>query len=242
MRDSPWKRDELILALDLYMNIRQTPLVSDPDVIELSKTLRTLPIFPASERSDKFRNPNSVGMKCGNFQYLDPEVEGGLPAGSKLGEEIWNEFWGKRDELRVVAEKIREIAEDASLSHNLEDVVGSNEAEEMEAKEGETLYRLHRYKERNSAISKEKKRRALDKFGKLECEICQFNFHEKYGELGAGFIECHHTKPLAELQPNEKTKLSDLVLVCSNCHRMIHRKGLKSIEDIKDLYIDTKAK
>jgi len=46
----------------------------------------------------------------------------------------------------------------------------------------------------------------------------------EYGDHGDGFIECHHTKPVSELQVGEKTKLSDLALVCSNCHRMIHRK------------------
>ncbi|HBN30592.1 MAG TPA: hypothetical protein DD416_05065 [Rhodobacteraceae bacterium] len=55
-------------------------------------------------------------------------------------------------------------------------------------------------------------------------EVCGFNFEDVYGERGNGFIECHHTKPVHEMQPHEKTKLSDLALVCPNCHRMIHAK------------------
>ncbi|MBT3031446.1 MAG: HNH endonuclease [Candidatus Thiodiazotropha sp. (ex Lucina pensylvanica)] len=50
-----------------------------------------------------------------------------------------------------------------------------------------------------------------------------FDFSEKYGKLGEGFAECHHTKPPSTLKPGEKTKLSDLAVVCSNCHRMLHR-------------------
>ncbi len=49
-------------------------------------------------------------------------------------------------------------------------------------------------------------------------------FEERYGDVGHGFIEVHHVRPVHELQPGDKTKLSDLALVCANCHRMIHRR------------------
>jgi 5-methylcytosine-specific restriction protein A len=57
----------------------------------------------------------------------------------------------------------------------------------------------------------------------LVCEVCQFDFHAIYGERGDGYIECHHTQALETLEPGAKTHIRDLVLVCSNCHRMIHR-------------------
>lgn len=72
----------------------------------------------------------------------------------------------------------------------------------------------------------------------LRCKACNFLFEEKYGHRGEGFIEIHHTKPLfindEEIQVNPET---DLVPVCSNCHRMIHRKrhDVLSIEKLKEL-------
>jgi 5-methylcytosine-specific restriction protein A len=42
--------------------------------------------------------------------------------------------------------------------------------------------------------------------------------------VGRGFIECHHLLPLAELARERLSRLADLALVCSNCHRMVHRK------------------
>ena len=45
-----------------------------------------------------------------------------------------------------------------------------------------------------------------------------------YGDLGEGFIECHHKVPVSELKPGAKTKLSDLAVLCANCHRMLHRR------------------
>ena len=48
------------------------------------------------------------------------------------------------------------------------------------------------------------------------------DFATTYGDRGRGFIECHHRRPLSELRGHQRTRLDDLALVCSNCHRMIH--------------------
>ena len=45
--------------------------------------------------------------------------------------------------------------------------------------------------------------------GKLLCEVCQFDFEAKYGIRGRGFIECHHTRPVAELAEGGRTHISD---------------------------------
>jgi hypothetical protein len=59
--------------------------------------------------------------------------------------------------------------------------------------------------------------------GGIYCENCSFSFETRYGQRGRGFIEVHHVQPLAALLPNTITRLSDLMLLCSNCHRMVHR-------------------
>ena len=66
------------------------------------------------------------------------------------------------------------------------------------------------------------KKNALIKYGKLYCEVCGFDFAEKYGKAGNGFIQVHHKVPLSELKPGGITKESDLSLVCANCHEIIH--------------------
>jgi 5-methylcytosine-specific restriction protein A len=63
---------------------------------------------------------------------------------------------------------------------------------------------------------------ALDKWGVLMCEVCEFDFHAAYGDLGYGFMECHHIVPLCELEESSLVRLDDLALVCSNCHSMLH--------------------
>jgi hypothetical protein len=56
------------------------------------------------------------------------------------------------------------------------------------------------------------------------CAACGMSFEEVYGERGAGFIEVHHLNPMAEAD-GERTvdEAVDLVPVCPNCHRMLHR-------------------
>ena len=67
-----------------------------------------------------------------------------------------------------------------------------------------------------------KVRRAFLKGKHLKCEVCGFDFEDVYGELGAGYIEVHHKKPVSEGE--HITDLNnDLAMLCSNCHRMIHR-------------------
>ncbi len=92
----------------------------------------------------------------------------------------------------------------------------------------------HFYIERNPKLVKAKKDEILKKFGKLCCEVCGFDFAATYGELGKGYCEAHHSKKqLSEYDGKEKTKPEDLAIVCSNCHRIIHRK--KKMLDIKKL-------
>ena len=58
----------------------------------------------------------------------------------------------------------------------------------------------------------------------LKCAACGFDFEATYGELGEGFIEVHHLMPLGEHGKRETDPKKDLRPVCSNCHRMIHRR------------------
>lgn len=71
--------------------------------------------------------------------------------------------------------------------------------------------------------SAENRRRAIEIHG-YECAVCGFDFSKVYGHRGKGFIEVHHIKPLSTVQEEaEVNPDTDLIPVCANCHRMIHR-------------------
>ena len=98
------------------------------------------------------------------------------------------------------------------------------EEDEMAFPEGRDVYRLHKTKERNIALIKVAKEKRLETDNGLHCEVCDFSFKNKYGELGDGFVEAHHLFPISELKVETATKMTDIALVCSNCHRMLHRR------------------
>lgn len=68
-----------------------------------------------------------------------------------------------------------------------------------------------------------------------DCMACKFNFESFYGEIGKNFIEVHHVIPLSEVGKRETNPETDLVVLCANCHRMVHRrKGIcLSLDELK---------
>jgi len=108
--------------------------------------------------------------------------------------------------------------------------------EDLVSTEGKTKYVRHKTRERNPEIIKAKKREFLAQHGKLFCEACGFDFKAVYGPRGDGFIECHHNIPLHEDEHERITRTTDLSLLCSNCHRMVHRKkDWLTISQLKNL-------
>lgn len=86
--------------------------------------------------------------------------------------------------------------------------------------EGDVKLVLHFRRERDPAIRRSKLAAVLEATGALACEVCGFDFADRYGETGRGFAECHHLRPLAE--GGREARLEDLAVVCANCHRMVH--------------------
>lgn len=122
-----------------------------------------------------------------------------------------------------------------------EDIADNDYGYDSEFPEGKEIERKHKLRERNQAVIKSAKDLFKRKNVKLYCQVCGFDFHATYGEIGIDFIEGHHTIPISELKGEVITKVKDVALVCSNCHRMLHRKRpwLK-MEDLKKL-INEKA-
>jgi len=113
-----------------------------------------------------------------------------------------------------------------------------DESDFTDAIEGRVLTRLHRSRERSAKLAKTKRERVMKEKECLECEVCGFDFFKRYGELGLGFLECHHILPVSQVVEPKPTKLEDLALVCANCHRMLHRtKNWLTIEVLRELLL-----
>lgn len=76
----------------------------------------------------------------------------------------------------------------------------------------------------------------IEKHG-LSCSVCSFNFEEKYGELGEGFIQVHHLHQISTMRKEHIINpIDDLRPICPNCHAMIHkRKEPYTIEELAEI-------
>jgi hypothetical protein len=90
--------------------------------------------------------------------------------------------------------------------------------------EGREHERRHVLRERNPKVARHAKERFKLQHGCLHCQVCKFDFSKVYGALGDDVIEAHHVVPISELEEGAQTRVEDIVLVCANCHRMLHRK------------------
>jgi 5-methylcytosine-specific restriction protein A len=123
-------------------------------------------------------------------------------------------FVKSTDELYTI-----ELFEESQLSHDALIDEDEQQNEEIVAKDGRVIHYNGKRYERDPI----NRRRAIEIHG-TTCFCCGFNFGQSYGAHGEGFIEIHHIKPLfiegKEIIVDPKI---DLIPLCSNCHRMIHR-------------------
>jgi len=127
-----------------------------------------------------------------------------------------NFIWKLRDEL---VQAIEELGIFSEIEYNNYDEYENINIIENTPEGKKKVRYVSKYERSN------KNRHLAIKIHGTICEICGFDFEKIYGERGKGFIEVHHIKPLYENQEeiviNPK---EDLICVCSNCHRMFHRR------------------
>lgn len=142
-------------------------------------------------------------------------------------------YYDEKDFLKFIPKELRDALETTSLHNIILDIEGELWEEESRV-EGAITYHYGKKYERD-AINRG---RAIAIHG-LSCKVCGFNFEKMYGERGKDFIEVHHINPLSHLKGKEVfiNPETDLVPVCSNCHRMIHRRhdNVLTIDELKEL-------
>lgn len=217
-RSPKWAWDELVLACDLLARSGWHELSdTDPQVVELSALLQSLPIVPPDQRGSKFRTPASVRRKMADIATRHPDSNRRQTNGGKLDEEVLAAFLERPEEMHLAAEALRAGARSGAFD-DLPPVV----LDEDGVNEGRLLERRHYVRERDPKLRAEKIKEALERHGCVACEVCGFDFERTYGSRGARYAECHHVVPL-HASGETKTRLADLAVLCANCHRMIHR-------------------
>ena len=65
---------------------------------------------------------------------------------------------------------------------------------------------------------------AIAKYGYV-CMVCEQALSDNYGDMARDYIEMHHLKALSKQKGPYHPMVSDVIVVCPNCHRMLHRDG-----------------
>lgn len=111
MHKNNWTREETIIALNVYCKIpfkRSSKI--NPTVIKYTELID--------------RTPSALNMKIGNIGRLDPELKKqgivGLKHGSKLEEEVWEEFNGDWESLAFESEALIAKLSEKSIEEVIE--------------------------------------------------------------------------------------------------------------------------
>jgi predicted HNH restriction endonuclease len=164
-------------------------------------------------------------------------------------------FQGSADRLRINRQgrlntlslyNLRRLTDDSGAVLNLAWYTAKDQLDAVEQvdtdddpliyAEGRTTIKRRVVRQRSAGLVNEAKARFAAEHGELRCEICDLNFAEVYGEIGAGYIEAHHPDPISEVEGERFTDVNGIVLVCANCHRMLHRKTPPySIDALRDI-------
>jgi len=105
---------------------------------------------------------------------------------------------------------------------------GDQTFEDIEALEGVAKKRLVVHRKREARLRRAKILSVLQAGQRVRCEVrgCGFDFEKRYGPLGRHYAHVHHTTPLARVgKRGRRVSLTELAIVCANCHAMIHRGG-----------------
>ena len=167
----------------------------------------------------QFRN-SLLGVRAFFDSGFDNDREGWKKELAERYEEIHRE-WGSRsdDELET---RVLDLLGGARRLYDVPPLEARTEG-------GEKVFTSIR-RERDPDLRK----KALKIHG-YDCMACGFNFEERYGPLGEKFLEVHHAVPLAEAGERWTSPETDLVVLCSNCHRMVHhQRGVcLSVDELK---------
>ncbi|MBT3320894.1 MAG: hypothetical protein HN392_01275 [Anaerolineae bacterium] len=140
-----------------------------------------------------------------NFEIVDNLIEHGFP-------------------YKNVLETMRKIQEAKSSGKKI-DIVDEN----LVIYEGRRRKKTSIAYERSDAVRKAAIEYYRREDGHIICTVCNFDFFKTYGQRGKDYIEIHHETPLSETEGGERKEflgeaIQNVKPVCSNCHKMIHRK------------------
>lgn len=154
-------------------------------------------------------------------RWLD-DLKSGISYESDYAPKEWKNWVNNSDSVEKIIKPKETVRENEDIDYT---EIDSDE----EFLEGNTKEVLIKVKKRNREIRKAKLNAFKTEFGQAFCEVC--------GENDEVVLEVHHEKTkVSDMDKNHKTKLSDLRVLCANCHRRVHNKKINII-NLKEDYL-----
>lgn len=115
-----WTREEVILAMELYVNVGAQAGGSIPDagsaeITALSALLKRLGAHPPELQGEKYRNTNGVYLKLMNLRAVQTEGAHGMNAHSARDAAVWREFEDDLPRLHTEAAAIRARLDEGAI-------------------------------------------------------------------------------------------------------------------------------
>lgn len=198
----------LIVALD-------NEVIYNPDISKHPWERRVAVLARANPRTAIYTTSSKLNFFKPNWGKLcSIELLNDKWTKDQIAKEIWSLF-----ESHLNSNLQEYISQISNVFENPSDInISSLEGVEKE------IMRRHIFRERDPRLVNLAKLKALEKGnGTIVCECCDFDFNQVYGEHGHTFIECHHKYFISNGE--RVNTIEDLAMVCSNCHRMLHRKN-----------------
>ncbi|WP_209323178.1 HNH endonuclease [Brevibacterium renqingii] len=217
-----WTEDEVVLiCAEVKANGWDSIRADSLSARRLSVLLIGASKVPLNERKETFRSPGSIHRKSWDIITALPTYSGTPTKGGNTTREVVQCFLEEPDKMTQRAQEIKTQIVSSQLTS--EGLQGDDEFGIQEASEGAEAEIMLIRRERSRSLRLKKISAVLGAGKKIECEVCGFDYSIIYGDRGDGYIEVHHVLPL-HASGQTITRLGDLVLLCANCHRMIHRR------------------
>lgn len=139
----------------------------------------------------------------------------------RRAEQVWGRYANDPNAVRSLVRSIKAVAGGVGPEY---EAARENEPDEANVPEGRLIYRLHRRRERDPALRARKLKQLAKAGARPSCEVCGLVPEFVFGPRSSHVLECHHVRPLR--LGERDTRVADIALLCANCHRAIHAKGL----------------
>jgi len=238
-RNPPWSRDELTLALDLYLRFRDSlPAKGSAEIADLSALLSQMGRPQVGGDAGTYRNVNGVYMKLMNFRRLDPAYTAvgkvGLRRGNKDEAVVWDDHASDPSALRAAISAIHARIQDLVGEETSDDAGTAGRmartAEQLAALEGKYIKASPEVRERLSrGVERGPIGTLVKRLTSFRCQLCEALGRDPLGFLkpnGEPYVEAHHVMPVAGREVGSLSA-SNVITLCANHHRQMHYGGIR---------------